>query len=89
MAGTGQSTPREDEMLREWRKPWVFARVLLIGICVSILNYLLAYYTDFAYHGLIMVGSFVMPMATLMVYCGRGDLAGDLHRVFSIGAPQR
>ncbi len=68
MAGTGQSTPREDEMLREWRKPWVFARVLLIGICVSILLYLLAYYTDVAYPGFLMVGSFVMPLATLMFY---------------------
>ncbi|MCI8550765.1 MAG: PrsW family intramembrane metalloprotease [Lachnospiraceae bacterium] len=68
MAGTQQSTPREDEMLREWRKPWVFAWVALVGLLVSVILYFMSAYTAFSYPGFMAVGSFVMPVATLMFY---------------------
>ncbi len=67
LAGTQDTTPREDAMLREWRKPWVFAWVALIGIVLSLALYLMSSYIA-TYAAFMMVGSFVMPIAALLFY---------------------
>ena len=36
LAGTSQSTPSEQEMLAQWKKPWLFLRVAVIGIVLAI-----------------------------------------------------
>ena len=36
LAGTSQSTPSEQEMLAQWKKPWLFLRVAIIGIVLAI-----------------------------------------------------
>lgn len=36
LAGTSQSTPSEQEMLAQWKKPWLFLRVAVIGILLAI-----------------------------------------------------
>ena len=67
MAGTEATTPREDEMLRHWRKPWVFAYVAIIGIALSLALYFMSAYIA-SYAAFMMVGSFVMPIAALLFY---------------------
>lgn len=37
MAGTPLSTPTPDRMLSEWQKPWLFARVLAVGLLFGLL----------------------------------------------------
>ena len=67
MAGTQVTTPSESNMLREWQKPWVFARVGFIGILISFALYLMAYYLK-TYAAFMMIGSFVIPVTALMFY---------------------
>lgn len=42
VAGTPLSTPSPDRMLAEWDKPWLFTRVLGLGILFALLSYFLA-----------------------------------------------
>jgi len=42
MAGTPLSTPTPDRMLSEWQKPWLFARVLAVGLIFAFTCYWLA-----------------------------------------------
>ncbi|MCD2493022.1 PrsW family glutamic-type intramembrane protease [Lacrimispora sp. NSJ-141] len=67
MAGTQQTTPREDEMLREWRKPWVFAWVGIVGIILTVVLYFMSSYMR-SYAAFMTVGSFIMPITALLFY---------------------
>lgn len=67
MAGTHLTTPGESEMMQEWQKPWVFARVGIIGLLLSLALYLMAYYLK-TYAAFMMIGSFVIPVTALMFY---------------------
>ncbi len=70
LAGTSQSTPSEPEMLAQWKKPWLFLRVAVIGIVLAIgaflpillygnANMLPAYY---------ILAAGTMPLAVLIFF---------------------
>lgn len=42
MAGTPTTTPAPAEMLSEWQKPWLFARVFAVGMIFAVLCYFMA-----------------------------------------------
>lgn len=42
MAGTPTTTPTPDRMLQEWDKPWLFMRVLAVGLLFGLLNFFMA-----------------------------------------------
>lgn len=67
MAGTSKTTPHEADMLREWRKPWVFMWIIIIGVVLSLVLYLMSSMVK-SYGAFMVVGSFVMPLAALMFY---------------------
>ena len=67
LAGTASSTPPESEMLAQWSKPWLFARVALVGIILSVLFYAMSF-TMRASAACVLVGSFCLPLAILFFY---------------------
>lgn len=68
MAGTGETTPKENEMFREWRKPWLFARVLLIGLILTIAMYWMAKNTPVALAGYFILSASFIPVAMLIFF---------------------
>lgn len=67
LAGTAQTTPSESAMLREWNKPWVFARVGIIGILLTVALYWMSVYLK-TYAAFMLIGSFIGPLTFLMFY---------------------
>ena len=67
LAGTSKTTPSEADMLREWRKPWVFAWIVIIGLALTLVLYWMSSIM-LTYAAFMTVGSFVMPLAALMFY---------------------
>lgn len=68
MAGTSETTPGEDEMLREWCKPWLFARVLLAGLLLTVAMYWLAENTPVALAGYFIVSASFIPVGMLIFF---------------------
>ena len=68
IAGTSASTPQEKDMLQEWRKPWLFARVFLIGLVLSVLMYWLSKETPVALAGYFIVSASFIPIAVLIFF---------------------
>ncbi len=69
IAGTELSTPMESEMLSQWRKPWLFFRVMSYGLLLSFLLYiLLQYFGAMVAPGFIIIGSFATPLAVLIFF---------------------
>ncbi len=69
IAGTELSTPRESEMLSEWKKPWLFFRVLAVGLLVSLLLYILLLFAgDMVVPMFIIASSFATPIAVLIFF---------------------
>ena len=69
-AGTALVTPTPDEMIRNWVRPWFYARVLIIGLSFNALSWFL-----FAQMGhlagmflLMSLGAMVVPLSVLMFY---------------------
>ena len=72
MAGTTLSTPHESRMLGEWRKPWVFARVGLVGLVFSIAMYVvMGFVGGFAVNLLVpffFIAAIVLPLAIVLLF---------------------
>ena len=67
MAGTPLSTPSEAEMLSSWQKPFVYARVLGVGLLFTLLMYVLVLMgVSVAVPAFLFLGCFVMPLSILM-----------------------
>lgn len=70
IAGTSLSTPNENEMLKEWRKPWLFAWVGIFGFIFI----LLMYFITLSGGGVmvlvpfIFAGALVIPLAVLLFF---------------------
>lgn len=70
IAGTSSTTPSEAEMLKEWRKPWLFLRVLGVGFLLIILLYIMKSmgYGIFTDALQVLTGAAVIPFAVLLLY---------------------
>lgn len=68
MAGTSLTTPSEKEMLSEWRKPWLFARIGVIGLVFIALLFvlMLSGAGNYAVVPLVFVGATIIPLAVLL-----------------------
>ena len=70
MAGTPLSTPSPDRMLQEWDKPWLFVRVLAVGLLFNILSYFLTAELEhpLGVYLLFTLGALVIPLGILIFY---------------------
>jgi len=69
IAGTELSTPRESEMLSEWKRPWLFFRVLVYGLLLfAMLWVCLIFIGDKVVPVFIVAGSFITPIAVLIFF---------------------
>ena len=69
IAGTELSTPKEWEMLSEWKKPWLFFRVLIVGLLITLLSFIaLIYIGPKMVPMFIIAGSFATPIAVLIFF---------------------
>jgi RsiW-degrading membrane proteinase PrsW (M82 family) len=69
-AGAPRTTPTLDAVSTQWPRPWVFGRLLLLALLVYG-AFILAWSQSGNRNlipGLILVGSFAVPMATLMLF---------------------
>ena len=69
-SGTVLTTPTPDRMLQEWNKPWLYARVLLIGLLFNFLCYFM--FNQQGHPGgmymLFSFGCLVIPLSVLIFY---------------------
>lgn len=68
--GTYNSTPALTDIETSWAKPWLFSRMLLISVAISVLL-IIAYRTftnDNLIPGLMFIGSFAVPVSTLIFF---------------------
>ena len=70
IAGTSSTTPTMDQLIDTWPKPWLFMRIFIVGLIGF-----LGFYFGFLFFenanllpGLIIVGSFVVPVALLIFF---------------------
>jgi len=70
MAGTSTTTPSPREMLIEWKKPWLFVRVLMAGLIFLCLLYIMIMqgFGAYAISPFAFFGSAVVPVAVLLFY---------------------
>lgn len=69
MSGTSDTTPRADQMLAQWQKPWLFFRLLVIGFVFTLLCGIMIYMQQSAgYITLWSIGSLIIPLAILTFY---------------------
>lgn len=70
MAGTSTTTPDESRMLQEWRKPWVFFRVLLVCLAFWLMFEIMNAmgYGVFTLIPLIFVQASIVPVTILLFY---------------------
>lgn len=69
MSGTSDTTPRADQMLAQWQKPWLFFRLLVIGLIFTLLCGIMIYLQQSAgYITLWSIGSLIIPLAILTFY---------------------
>lgn len=70
LAGTPMTTPSEATMLSQWLKPYLFARILLIGGAVFAMGIFLVFWlqTVVAMPFVFTLGSFLVPVAVLFFF---------------------
>lgn len=69
VAGTPLSTPKESEMLAQWTKPYMFARVFGIGFVLLCMLYWMAVsYTALILPALFFIGSFLVPITMVLLF---------------------
>lgn len=69
IAGTELSTPKESEMLVNWKKPWLFFRILIAGLLIALLSFIaLQIGGPKMVPTFIVVGSFATPIAVLIFF---------------------
>ena len=70
IAGTPLTTPEPEQMLQEWEKPWLYARILFLGVIFLLLaNYLNAFYgLQGCYLTVLVLGSLLVPISIVLFY---------------------
>lgn len=69
MSGTPETTPKTDQMLAQWQKPWLFFRLLVIGLIFTALCGIMIYLRQAAgYITLWTIGSLIIPLTILTFY---------------------
>ena len=70
MAGTPLSTPAPGQMLQEWEKPWLFTRLLAVGLAFSLLSYVMAISLGhpLGIYLLFTLGALVIPLGILTFF---------------------
>ncbi|MEB4857669.1 MULTISPECIES: PrsW family intramembrane metalloprotease [Priestia] len=70
IVGTGLTTPKIEEVVNTWPKPWLFARVFLIALVAYLGLYLgVSLFENINFiPGLIVVGAFAVPFTTLIFF---------------------
>lgn len=71
VSGCETYMPKEKDMLKEWNKPWLFARFGVVGIIFVALMLFFVYFIAAAYSliaMLIVVPAFVMPVTVLLFF---------------------
>lgn len=70
MAGTPLSTPAPDQMLSEWQKPWLFLRVLTVGLLFAAMCYFEGAVQGYAagVYTLLSLGCLIIPISILIFY---------------------
>ena len=70
IAGTPLTTPEAGQMLQEWEKPWLYARVLIIGAIFLLLGFFM--YTQLqhpaGYFVMSIIGSLLVPLSIVIFY---------------------
>ena len=79
MAGTPRSTPDPERMLQEWDKPWLFVRVLAVGLLFNILSYFLAAELNhpLGIYLLFTLGALVVPLG-ILIFCWEINIPRDI-----------
>lgn len=69
IAGTPSTTPKESEMLANWRKPFLFARFFVGFAAILLVSYLMAAYVGYmgGYYLLLVGIPFLMPVTLLLM----------------------
>lgn len=69
IAGTPSTTPKESEMLANWRKPFLFARFFIGFAAILLVSYLMAAYVGYmgGYYLLLVGIPFLMPVTLLLM----------------------
>ena len=70
MAGTPSTTPTPDRMLQEWDKPWLFVRVILVGLLFGLLSYFMGAFLGHigGIYLLFSLGALIMPIGVLTFF---------------------
>lgn len=70
ITGTYNNTPALTDIETSWAKPWLFSRMLLISICISVLMIIgfRTFQNPNLVPGLMFVGSFAVPVSTLIFF---------------------
>lgn len=70
MAGTPLSTPTPDRMLFEWQKPWLFVRVLAVGLIFAAMCYFEGFVQGYGagVYTLLSLGCLIIPVSILIFY---------------------
>lgn len=69
IAGTPSTTPKESEMLANWRKPFLFSRFFVGLLAILLVSYLMAAYVGYigGYYLLLVGIPFLMPVTLLLM----------------------
>lgn len=68
MSGTPLTTPTTDRMLSEWQKPWLWARVLFVGLFFCAILYVSSNYMIAPLFALYSLGALVIPISILIFF---------------------
>ena len=70
LTGTTNNTPSITEIEVSWARPWLFARLILLSIILTVLliSGFRLFQNDNLLPGLIFIGSFAMPLATVIFF---------------------
>ena len=70
IAGTPLTTPRPENMLQEWEKPWLYARLLAIGAFFLMLGHFMYNFLQHpgGYFVMSIVGSLLVPLSVVIFY---------------------
>lgn len=69
MSGTPETTPKPHEMLSQWQRPWLFARLLIVGVVfVLICGVMINMKQTAGYTTLWTIGSLIIPLTILTFY---------------------
>ena len=70
MAGTPETTPSPENMLQEWDKPWLFVRVIGVGLLFAFLSFFMAAELGhrLGVYLLLSLGALIMPIGILTFF---------------------